>query len=335
MSFSSVRGTRRAAVMAGAAGGVLLLGLTGCSSGASQGAEAAGCDTTYTIGFSHPTSETAVVKAIQEEVRASAEEIGCVEVLFDSTTGGDLESQRATLESWVSQQIDAVVVLPVDSGSLASVQARAQDAGIKWLAYAFDVEGSDGYTGFDSVASGDLVAQEMTTWVEETHPEGGISAMVTTWTPNPESSGRWDGPVEALEALDIPIVSEQDCLDQTCGLEITETVLNGNPDLRVVVGFSDDAALGAAMAFSNAGIDPAEVFIAGQDGSPQALAEILEEGPFKMTAAIDYSDLARSIVQNSINAITGEGETKSLAGVVSASHTDPAGVEDLLAQVSE
>lgn len=313
---------------------LVLLALAGCTgSGAPSGTD--DCADTYTVGFSHPSSENAVVKAIQEEVRVAAEEIGCVEVLFDSTTGGDLESQRATLESWVTQQVDAVVVLPVDSGSLTSLQKRAQEEGVKWLAYAFDVEGSDGYAGFDSVASGDLVGEELTAWLESEYPDGGVSAMVTTWTTNPEAAGRWEGPISALNALDVPIVSEQDCLDQTCGLEITETVLNGNPDLRVVVGFSDDAALGASMAFTNAGIDPETVFIAGQDGSPQALAAILKGGAFKMSAALDYSDLAHSIVQNSINAVTGEGETRSLAGVVSASYKDTAFVESLLAQLGE
>lgn len=297
----------------------------------SEAASAASCEKEYTIGFSHPVGEAGFVKALKSRVESVAEENGCVTVLFDNTTANNLESQRSTLESWVTQGVDAIVVLPVDAGALSAVQKQAQTDGIKWLTYAFKGEGADGSTGFDSVASGTAVGDYLTTWVNANYPDKDVSSMVTTLSAlKAIVSGRWEKPVAALDALGIPVVSQQDCADQTCGLQITEDVLRAHPDLRIVVGLNDDAALGAAKAFENAGIDPATVLVIGQDGNPEALEAVKAGGPVKATAAINLGELAEAIVQNPLNAIEGKTPVDTQAGVTMATADDPAALEELI-----
>lgn len=293
--------------------------------------EAASCAQEYTIGFSHPVGEAGFVKALKSRVEKVAEDDGCVKVLLDNTTANNLENQRATLDSWVTQGVDAIVVLPVDAGALAAVQEKAQNDGIKWLTYAFKGEGADGSTGFDSDASGTAVGEYLTTWVNANYPDGDVSSMVTTLSALKDIvAGRWEKPIAALEALNIPVVSEQDCADQTCGLQITEDVLRANPDLRIVVGLNDDAALGAAKAFENAGIDPSTVLVIGQDGNPEALEAVRAGGPVKATAAINLDELAEAIVRNPVNAIEGKTPVDSQAGVVMATADDPEALDALI-----
>lgn len=290
------------------------------------------CENTYTIGFSHPVSEAAFVSGLKKSIDNAAAQEGCVEVLYDRTTANNLETQRSTIESWVTQSVDAIVVLPVDEAALEGLRTQAQANGIKWITYGSKLENADGSAGFDNVASGQLVANWIGESVVPNVPAGRVTAMVTAVSALPVFKGRWELPIAALQRVGIPIVSQQDCSDQACGLEITEATLREHPDLRVVVGLNDDAALGAQRAFINAGVDLSTVYIAGQDGSPEGLDAVKNGGAYKLSAAIQVKDLAQSIVQNSINAVQGSGPTDSETPVVAATLDDPGTLNSLIAQ---
>ncbi|WP_436698779.1 sugar ABC transporter substrate-binding protein [Nocardioides sp. BYT-33-1] len=308
-------------------------GLAACS----QEDEAlAGCETSYTIGFSHPVGEAAAPKAIKRMAAEYAEEKGCITFLLDNTTASNLESQRATVEGWITQKVDAILIFPVDPSAFTNLQRQAQEQDTAWLTYATPMEGEDGGVGFDSDQAGTIIADDMSAWIEEHHPDGGISAAITTLKALTTITGRWEKPEAALEELDVPVVSMQDCADQTCGLQIAEDALRENPDLRVFIGLNDDAALGAQKAFQNAGLSADEVYIAGSDGAPEALENIKDpgDGAFRTTAALEVQSLARDIVDNSIAAITGDGETSSLTPAVLAKTGDDATIDELLAQLN-
>ncbi len=307
--------------------------LTACSQGDDEAL--AGCDETWTIGFSHPVGEAAAPKAIKRMAAEYAEEKGCITFLLDNTTASNLESQRATVEGWITQKVDAILLFPVDPSAFTNLQSQAQEQGTKWLTYASPMDGEDGGVGFDSEQAGTIIADDMTAWIEENHPDGGISAAVTTLKALTTITGRWEKPEAALKALDVPVVSMQDCADQTCGLQIAEDALRENPDLRVFIGLNDDAALGAQKAFENAGISPDEVYIAGSDGAPEALENIKDpgEGAFRTTAALEVLSLAQDIVDNSLAAITGDGETSTLTPAVLAKTGDDATIDELLTQL--
>lgn len=312
---------------------VVAIALTVGACEADSGASSADCPKEYTIGFSHPVGESTFVKALKLNVEKQAKLQGCVKVLMDNTQANDLESQRATVETWVTQSVDAIVVFPVDAAAFASLQKQAQEKGIKWLSYATRAKGTDGFTGFDNVTSGKIVGDAAAKFISDNQLEGKVTAAVTSLSALPDVAGRWDEPVKAIEAAGVKVVSEKDCADQACGLEITESLLREHPDLRIFIGITDDPALGAAKAFKNAGIDPSEVFIGGQDGSLQAYEALKSNESYRVTAAIDMVDLATAIVRNSVNAVKGEGETETEAKVVPVSMEDPANVDALIAQL--
>ncbi|MBW9111979.1 sugar ABC transporter substrate-binding protein [Microbacterium trichothecenolyticum] len=311
--------------------GLGAMGLAGCSAAdaTATGADGEACDETYTIGFSHPVGEADAVKQVKGFAQAHADEVGCVELLLDNTTGSSLESQRQTIESWVTQGIDAIVMQPVDPTAFAGLQQQAQEKGIKWLTYSSEMDGRDGSVGFDNELSGKQIADDVTTWIAATHPEGGISAAVTTLVSVPVYAGRWEEPIAALDEVGVPIVSEQECADQTCGLQIAEDALRENPDLRIFIGLNDSAALGALKAFEQSAISADEVYIAGQDGAIEALEAIEAGGPYKASAAILLDELGASIIDNSIAAITGDGEVDTVTPSVLASLADQAQLDEL------
>lgn len=303
--------------------------LTACGGGDAVDASGKACEDTYTIGFSHPVGEAESVKAVKKFAQRRADEVGCVDLLLDNTTANNLESQRSTIESWVTQDVDAIVLWPVDASAFTGLQDQAQEKGIKWLTYSSHMDGQDGSVGFDNDLSGQLIADDLTAWVEKNYPDGGVSAAVTTLTALPQVNGRWEKPLAALKKLGIPVVSEQDCADQTCGLQVAEDTLREHDDLRIFVGITDDAGVGALKAFDDSSLDPESVYIAGQDGMSQALAAIGDGGYYKASAAILLDELGFSIIDNSIAAITGDGETDSVTPSSLASLADKANLAKL------
>lgn len=326
--------------------GTLLL-LAGCSKhkeevasgGTGSAASGAGsinaCQRTYTIGFSHPVGESQFAIALKKKVIQAAEKQGCVKVLLDNTQSSNLQSQRASVESWVTQHVDAIVVLPVDASALDGLRKKSQAQGTKWLTYAGKAPGADGSVGFDNVQSGDLVAKDALAWVKKRYPNGGVTAAVTTLTPLVGFAGRWEQPLTQFAKAGLPVVSKQDCATQACGLQITQDSLRQHPNLRVFIGINDDAALGALRAFTNAGVNPNDVYIAGQDGTVEGLQAVKDGGAYRASAAILLGDLAQSIIDNSLATITGKGRTDYETPVELGTLRDPARLDALIAQYKD
>ncbi len=302
---------------------------------AALAANAGSCEKTWTIGFSHPVGESQFAIALKKKVTEAGKENGCVHVLLDNTHQSNLESQRATLESWVTRRVDAIIVLPVEATALDGLRIQAQKKGIKWLTYAGASKGADGSVGFDNVQSGDLVAKDALAWVKQRYPQGKISAAVTTLTPLKGFAGRWEEPLQQFKAAGLPVISQQDCATQACGLQIAEDALRQHPDLRVFIGINDDAALGALRAFKNAGIKAEDAYIAGQDGTVEGLEAVKQGGAYRASAAILLDDLAHSIIDNAVAAITGKGRTNYETAVELGTLRDPQKLDTLIAQYKD
>jgi ABC-type sugar transport system substrate-binding protein len=285
----------------------------------------------YTVGFSHPSSEALAVQVVEQYAAKRGTDLGCVQVLIDATTNLNLETQRAAIESWILQGVDAIVVRPVDPNALSRLQKDAQAKNIKWLTYTNHMEGQNGSVGWSTDNAGHLMADDLSAWLKKNYPNGGISSAVVAVSAQPTLSGQWDFPKKSLTEAGIPVVLAADCWTQECGLNLTETALKEHPDLRVfIAGSTDDAGIGAAKAFKNAGIDPSKVYIGGMDGSQQALQEIQLGSYYKTTAAIKLDLLGYSIVDAAIHAIKEDGLSDMVTPNELATLAKPAGLQGLI-----
>jgi len=295
-------------------------------------ADAAQCAKTYTIGYSHPVSEAKAVQAVAKYAQKRADEVGCVKLQIDATTNLNLQTQRAAVENWILQRVDAIVIRPVDPTAFVQLQREAQAKGIKWLTYTKPMKGQDGSVGWDTNKAGKLIADDVTAWAKEHLPKGGASAAVTELSIESSLAGQWESPKAVLKTLGIPVVLAQDCADQECGLAMAENALREHPNLRIfIAGSTDDPGVGAARAFKNAGIDPSKVYIGGMDGSEQALVDIKKGTYYKATAAIRLDLLGYTIIDASLNAIKGNGETNMIAPNQLAKVDDMAALDNLIA----
>ncbi len=289
---------------------------------------------TFKIAYSHSVSEAAIVKQVRHFADVRAKELGCVTVLHDNTQANNLEQQINAVQGWITLGVDAIVVTPIDEAALKPFQKQAQAAGIKWLTYLGVMADSDGYVGFDHAQSGQIVGNAAVAWVKE-HKVEHPKALITTLTGLPSLSPRWTEVERIFKENGIEVVAKQDSADQTTGLTVAETVLKQHPDLSVIIGLNDDAAVGAYRAVTIAGIDPEKIFIAGQDGSNEGLLAVNEGKAYKASAAILINDLGANVVDEAVNAVAGTGPAFAYTPTVLASKADQKLLDKLISNYNQ
>ena len=258
------------------------------------------------IAFSHAFSELLVVKSVRAYADGRALELGGLELIHGTTKNGDLAHQLAEVSAWIDQGVDAIVVMPIDADALQPLLERAQSQGIRFLSYAFPLQGSDGAAGFDAVLSGRQCGVAAAAFIGEHFPGGGAQAMVGTLAAAPLFAPRWLEPISAIEAAGGQIVAMGDGATVELGRRQVGAALKEHPDLGIVIGINDEYAVGAAQAFEAAGKDPALSFICGQDGAPEALRQIARGLYYKGSAAIFFDQLGAAIVDQSLKAMEGQ-----------------------------
>lgn len=284
--------------------------------------------TTTVVGFSHPASQVPLVVAIQDQVKLIGGSSG-FDVLTDNAQL-KLDSQLNSVQSWITQKVGAINVLPLDPNAFAPLQKEAQANGTCWTTYAVPMPDADGLVALDPAQSGQLTADAAVAWITENNPEAEV--LLLTNSADRNFAARTDLPKEAIESkTKATIVAEQDAVDQATGLTVTEAALKAHPNIRVVVAFNDDGGLGAAKAFANAGISQQDVFIIGQDGSKEGLEALkTPDSYYKASVAIPLAQLATAVTDVMKNCLDGKDPLTIPIGSELVTASDPAVVEEFL-----
>lgn len=266
----------------------------------SQGADAK--EQTHVIGYSLPYADVPVVTAINRLIVEHAKERG-YKTLLDPTQGGALQGQQATLDSWIDQKVDAVMAYAINPPALVAIGRRAKAAGIVFTAYGAPIDGAEATVDFGVPEGARRVAAVTIAWINANDPAAEVILLADSQ--NQATAARTSVPADLIpKQTKAKIVATQDATTQQQGFEVVSTILQGHPNVSVVVGLNDDSALGAARAFKQAGKDPSKTFIIGTDGSKPAIEELLKNDPnsfFKASAALDLKKLAAACVDAMID----------------------------------
>jgi ribose transport system substrate-binding protein len=283
-----------------------LLAACGGSSGDDTGGDEGGSGSDVTYGFSHPFAEVPVVGVVKSLVQGDAEAKGW-EVLLDESKAGNIQEQTATLETWVTQGVTAISLLPTEPSAYEALAKRANEAGIIWTTYQEEMAEAAGGVTFPSDLSGEITGKATVEWIKANDPDAEV--LILGYEGAPSLEDRTDIPERMIEEeTDATVVAKQTANEQAKGLQVTEDVLQAHPNISVVVALNDDGGLGAAEAFRKAGDkDPSEVWIVGQDGSEDALSAVKDPNSFfTATAALDLEELASEMVNVTDRAIQKE-----------------------------
>ena len=231
----------------------------------------------YVIGVSIGNLENEANAVYTDAMRARAAELGNVELLV-TDGAGEAEKQVTQCETFVTQGVDAVILMPYDAqGCMPAVEACVE-AGVPII--TSKVEVSD-----QSVASGYVGANDLDGGVMETEYIcellGGKGNVVVMEGPTGQSASmlRMEGTQKVLEKYpDVKMIYNQpgNWLREE-GMALMENWLQLGDEIDAVIAHNDEMALGAYDAVVDAGLQD-KIHVIGIDAIDAAMMSVKEGG---------------------------------------------------------
>lgn len=289
---------------------VLLLALAACNGDGgtatdtdpTEGATAAaGAEEGGTVGLALSTLQNPFFVSLRDGAEAAAEEAG-VELLV-SDAQDDAQAQADDLQNFISQGVDVIVVNPVDSAAVVTSIEAANEAGIPVVTVDRGAEGGEvaSHIASDNVLGGRLAGE----YLFEQIGGSGAVAQLEGVPGTSAARDRGAGFQEALDATDgVELVANQTAnFNREEGFDVTQNILQGNPDLDGLFAQNDEMALGAVEASAAAGAE--DLVIVGFDATDDAIAAI-QAGDMAATVAQRPELLGELGIQTAARIIAGE-----------------------------
>ncbi len=216
------------------------------------------------------TSEIEWFYILEQNYKNVADELGMELMQLDPNA--DPQTQVDMIEQMTQRGVDAILVSPVDPQVIKAAVEEAMAKGIFVLIQGQEretVPWSTANFGYNEKQMGTLTGEIAAAGVKAKYPDAKEIKLAVLGDPGWASSDvRMGGAKEAL-MKNLPGVKVDVVVDFVMGATIEtstnviESALQQHPDLRVVVGINDDAAIGAVGAMQSQGISIDKACIAG------------------------------------------------------------------------
>jgi galactofuranose transport system substrate-binding protein len=241
---------------------------------------------TYRVAFSQNASNNPWRLAETASMKQEASRLGYPLTVTDANNSQDKQIQD--IKSLIAQRPDALFIAPLTE-QLANVVVDAADADIPVFLLDRAVNTAVAEPGEDyvTVAQSDFVQEGYRAAVQMARATGGKAKLIELegTTGSSPAIDRKKGFDEAIaKCPGMEIVASQDAdFTRAEGQEVTETLLQANPDTTAIYAHNDEMALGAIAAIKALGKVPGEdVVVVSIDGSRDAL-EAVESGELYAT----------------------------------------------------
>ncbi|MBO6128767.1 MAG: sugar ABC transporter substrate-binding protein [Pseudobutyrivibrio sp.] len=230
--------------------------------------------------------------------------------LMTNACDSDSANQIDALENFISAGCDAIIVCAVDSEATAPVIAKAKEQGIAVVCLTSTIDGYDAYIGCDEYTLGYTQGVAVGARIAEMYgTEEPVEAATLNYDLMESVIARKEGIIAGVQekAPNVTFVADATAADQEEGMTATENFLQANPNLKVVCGVSDGAALGAYQAFKAAGLtDSDKYLVAGIDATDEALSLIEEGTIYQVSVSQNPTQTGKDLVDTAVKVINNE-----------------------------
>jgi ribose transport system substrate-binding protein len=263
---------------------VTMFGLVACNS-ETGGSEGGKDDDTLKIGISLPSATHgwmgALIDSAEKQAKALKDSDGIEYVM---TNAADPNKQANDVDDLIAQDVDVIVMLPIESAALSPVGQKIKDAGIPLVIVDRELE-NDAAT---VVVKGDnegIGVNAGKYFVEKLNGKGKVVEI--TGPPSSVTEQRGAGFKEAMEKSDIEIIASQSGDFSTeKSLEVMQNILQAHPEIDAVFTQDDGMALGVLQSIKEAGRKDIQ-FVTGAGGGKAVFEDMKEDG--LITATFLYS----------------------------------------------
>jgi ribose transport system substrate-binding protein len=275
--------------------------VVGCQRGGGGGGEGG-----QRIGLSVSTLNNPFFVSLRDSAQQAADDAGAELVVSDAQN--DTAQQQDDVQNFISQQVSAILVNPVDSDAVVPAVEAANDAGIPVIALDRKASGGDvvATIASDNVQGGRMAGEELIRLVGS----GNVAQLEGIPGTDP-ARDRGQGFQEAIDTQSsVKVVASQTAdFDRSEGLTVTENIMQANSDIKGIFAQNDEMALGAVQALGDQAGD--DVKIAGFDGGEDALNAI-QDGMMNATIAQQPDKMGSLGVETAISVINGESVEENI-----------------------
>lgn len=207
----------------------------------------------------------------------------------------DLARQTQQVQNFLTLNLDAIVIAPVNSSGIVSAITEANDVGIPVFTADISADAGDvvSHIASDNVQGGRLLGEFV---ADRLNGRGNIAILDQPTVASVRD--RVAGFREALEAFpDMRIVAapavERGLRD--VAKQKTDNLLSGSIDVDAIFGSNDDCALGALASLSAAG--RTDVIVVGYDATPEARTAIASGTMLVADAVQDPVEIGKRTIQ--------------------------------------
>lgn len=267
----------------------LLLG--GCSASGSDGSGSGSDD--IRIGYAAMTTKEEFTSTIINTLKDEAPAYGASVTALDSRM--DTSFELSNIEDLITQQVDAIIMQPIDGKASQSAAKRVTEAGIPLFIISTEfAEGASveytSHIGVDDTDAGRLQGE----YLNEQLPNGGNVVLIAGTNGASWTDRRVSGFEDAINP-NITVVAEfqgngnRD--EAKRGMEDALQRYSEPGSIDAVVANNDEMAVGAALAIAEVGRAAEFAAIVGVDGTAAAL-DLISDG--KMTATVKQDPRAQA-----------------------------------------
>ena len=269
--------------------------------------EATQTDSTVVIGLSMDTLKEARWQVDRDLFVARANELGA-EVKVNSANSDD-SVQLRDVNSFISDGVDAIVIIPHDGAAMAQAVRNAHDANIPVIAYDRLITDSDLdlYVTFDNVKVGEAQARYL---VEAINGKGKIIRIYGAPTDNNAKlfkQGQDNVLQPYIEKGSIEVIHEDWATNwqpQVAKQITNAAITNNGHDFIAILASNDGTAGGAIQALKEEGL-AGKIIVTGQDAELAASQRIVD-GTQSMTIYKPVKKLATSAAELAVKIATGK-----------------------------
>ena len=287
----------------------------GCQRGGGEGGGAR-------IGLSVSTLNNPFFVTLRDGAQSAADEAGAELIVSDAQN--DTAQQQDDIQNFVTQQVNAILVNPVDSDAVVPAIEAANQANIPVIALDRGASGGELATTIasDNVQGGNLGGEELIRLVGS----GSVAQLEGTPGADP-ARDRGQGFQDAIDAQSaVEVVASQSAnFDRAEGLNVAENILQANPDIAAIFAQNDEMALGAVQALGDSAGD--DVKVVGFDATEDGLSAI-QDSTMNATVAQQPAEIGSLGVENAISVINGESVEENIP--VEVQLVTPENVSDFL-----
>lgn len=289
--------------------------ISGCANGdqesSSSNPNAGNSDSTSNseikLGFSFGQGVHPFFVAMQKGAQDEAKKLN-VDLKMTSANY-KIENQLADVEDLLQQNVDALLINPIDSKAVSNVVKEANDKNIGVFTVDIGVVGADttSFIASDNKEIGKAAAKYVT---KQLNGKGKIA--IIGWPTITSCKDRETGFLEEIKkSPGIKVVANQGAgMERSKALEAAENILQAHPDIDAFFGVNESAATGALSAVQARGSK--NLFIAGVDSTPDVLDAIKNNTPLKATIAQDPYKMGELAVKNAVDFINGKTPKKTI-----------------------